>query len=78
MTETLKKIRETYGSVEQCVLDLGLLSDEDIKQLRRNLVVDAAEDELVDWQEHEKLVATADKEADAEAEKLVAEAQAQI
>lgn len=35
-------IRETYGSVEQCVIDLGLLTADGIEQLRRNLVVDMA------------------------------------
>lgn len=35
-------IRETYGSVEQCVIDLELLTADGIEQLRRNLVVDTA------------------------------------
>lgn len=52
----LTKIRETYGSVEQCVLDLGLLTPENIKQLRNNLIVEVNEEEVVPWQDHAKLL----------------------
>lgn len=52
----LTKIRETYGSVEKCVLDLRLLSPEGIKQLRSNLIVDVNEEEVVPWQNHAKLL----------------------
>lgn len=52
----LTKIRETYGSVEHCVLDLGLLTPENIKQLRNNLIVDVNEEEVVPWQDHAKLL----------------------
>ncbi|KAI1080478.1 protein-tyrosine phosphatase-like protein [Whalleya microplaca] len=56
MLGTLARIRETYGSVEKCVLDLGLLSPEGISQLRSNLIVDADENEVVPWQDHAKLL----------------------
>ncbi|KAI0012009.1 protein-tyrosine phosphatase-like protein [Xylariaceae sp. FL0662B] len=56
MLGVLAKLRETYGSVEQCVLDLGLLSPEGISQLRSNLIVDADEDEVVPWQDHARLL----------------------
>lgn len=38
----LQWIRETYGSVEKCVIDLGLLTADGVEQLRRNLIVDTA------------------------------------
>ncbi|XXG94874.1 DNA-directed DNA polymerase [Hypoxylon texense] len=44
MLGTLQTIRNLYGSVEECVTSLGLLSIEEIQQLRRNLIVDATED----------------------------------
>ncbi|KAI1141013.1 tyrosine phosphatase family-domain-containing protein [Hypoxylon sp. FL0543] len=56
MLGTLAMIRKKYGSVENCVVDLGLLSPEGIKQLRSNLIVDANEDEIVPWQDHAKLL----------------------
>ncbi|KAI0838080.1 tyrosine phosphatase family-domain-containing protein [Hypoxylon sp. FL0890] len=56
MLGTLATIREKYGSVEKCVVDLGLLSPEGIKQLRSNLIVDANEEEVVPWQNHAKLL----------------------
>ncbi|OTB07331.1 hypothetical protein M426DRAFT_249195 [Hypoxylon sp. CI-4A] len=57
MLGTLAKIRETYGSVEKCVIDLELLSIDGIKQLRENLVVDVDEDNgVVPWQDHAKLL----------------------
>ncbi|KAI0542685.1 tyrosine phosphatase [Xylaria digitata] len=49
MLGTLAWIRAQYGSVEQCVLDLGILTPEGITQLRKNLVVEADEDEVVRW-----------------------------
>ncbi|KAI0548467.1 tyrosine phosphatase [Xylaria curta] len=52
MLGTLARIREQYGSVEQCVIDLGILTPEGITQLRKNLIVEADEDEVVRWQEH--------------------------
>lgn len=55
MLGTLAHVRAKYGSVEQCVLDLGILSPEGIAQLRKNLIVEADEDEAVQWQEHAKL-----------------------
>ncbi|OTA95442.1 hypothetical protein M434DRAFT_209780 [Hypoxylon sp. CO27-5] len=56
MLGTLSKIREKYESVEKCVVDLGLLSPEGIKQLRNNLIVDTDEDGVVPWQNHAKLL----------------------
>jgi hypothetical protein len=52
MLGTLAHIRERYGSVEQCVIDLGILTPEGIAQLRKNLIVEVDEDEVVRWQEH--------------------------
>ncbi|KAI1370734.1 protein-tyrosine phosphatase-like protein [Hypoxylon crocopeplum] len=56
MLGILAKIRETYGSVEKCVVDLGLLSPEGIRQLRRNLVVDVNQEGEIPWQNHAKLL----------------------
>lgn len=44
MLGTLQMIRNLYGSVEECVTSLGLISTEEVDQLRRNLIVDATED----------------------------------
>ncbi|KAI0130577.1 tyrosine phosphatase [Xylariales sp. AK1849] len=76
MLLTLSRIRETYGSVEQCVLDLGLLNRDEIKHLRQNLLVDVGGEEgtVLDWQSHAKLVEKAQEESDKEAEKIAAEA----
>ncbi|KAI1761997.1 protein-tyrosine phosphatase-like protein [Hypoxylon sp. FL1150] len=52
----LAKIRETYGSVEQCILDLGLLTPANVKQLRDNLIVDVDEEEVVPWIDHAELL----------------------
>lgn len=52
MLGTLAHIRERYGSVEKCVIDLGILTPEGIAQLRKNLIVEVDEDEVVRWQEH--------------------------
>ncbi|KAI1755816.1 tyrosine phosphatase [Xylaria castorea] len=52
MLGTLARIREQYGSIEQCVIDLGILTREGIAQLRTNLIVEADEDEVIRWQEH--------------------------
>ncbi|KAI0021422.1 tyrosine phosphatase [Xylariomycetidae sp. FL0641] len=54
MLGTLARIREKHGSVEQCVLDLGLLTPAEIAQLRMNMVVDAQENETIPWEEHTK------------------------
>ncbi|KAI0395191.1 tyrosine phosphatase [Xylariaceae sp. FL0594] len=56
MQETLNYIRAEYGSVEECVLKLGILTPEGIAQLRKNLIVEADEDDAVQWREHAKLV----------------------
>jgi hypothetical protein len=77
MVGTLNKIREVWGSIEKCVVDLNFLTEDEIKQLRENLIVDASSQEgsPLDWQSHAKLVAAAQKDSDAEAEKIAAEAQ---
>ncbi|KAI0434796.1 tyrosine phosphatase [Xylaria sp. FL1042] len=49
MQGTLAWIRAQYGSVEQCVLDLGILTPEGIAQLRKNMIVEVDEDEVVKW-----------------------------
>lgn len=57
MLATLSKMRETYGSVENCVKEKCGLSDHDIERIRRHLVVDASEEQAaVDWALHAKLV----------------------
>ncbi|KAI1187821.1 tyrosine phosphatase [Nemania serpens] len=56
MLGTLAHIRARYGSVEQCVIDLGILAPEGIAQLRKNLIVEADKDEVVQWQQHAKLM----------------------
>ncbi|KAI5921696.1 tyrosine phosphatase [Camillea tinctor] len=42
MLNTLGEIKSTYGSVENCVIKLGLLSHEGVARLRHHLIVDAA------------------------------------
>jgi hypothetical protein len=57
MLATLRRIRETYGSVENCVKERCQLTDEDIERIRGHLVVDATEGNgAVDWALHAKLV----------------------
>lgn len=57
MLATLQRMRETYGSVENCVKEKCQLSDEDIARLRSHLVVDVTEEQgPVDWTLHAKLV----------------------
>jgi len=56
MLGTLAHIREQYGSVEQCVLKLGILTPEGIAQLRKNLITESDEDEAIQWREHAKLM----------------------
>ncbi|KAI1818491.1 tyrosine phosphatase [Poronia punctata] len=56
MLGTLAHIREQYGSVEECVLKLRMLTPEGIEQLRKNLIVECDEDEAIPWQEHAKLM----------------------
>ncbi|KAI1474658.1 tyrosine phosphatase family-domain-containing protein [Daldinia eschscholtzii] len=56
MLGTLAKIRNTYGSVEKCIIDLGLLSPDGIKQLQNNLIVDVDDKGVVPWQDHAKLL----------------------
>ncbi|KAI2619704.1 tyrosine phosphatase family-domain-containing protein [Hypoxylon sp. NC1633] len=50
MLGILAKIRETYGSVEKCVVELGLLSPAGIRQLRSNLIHDKNKGGVVPWQ----------------------------
>lgn len=75
MLVTLAKIREIWGSVEQCVQALGFLTAAQIEQLRANLIVDVAPGEtLIDWRSHVTLVDNAMKQSDDEAERLWAAA----
>ncbi|KAI0162242.1 tyrosine phosphatase [Xylariaceae sp. FL1272] len=55
MRSTLARIRAQYGSVEQCVLDTGMLTPEGIVQLRKNMIVECDAEEAVPWEEHAKL-----------------------
>jgi hypothetical protein len=43
MLDTLKMIRETYGSVEKFVVEHCRLTPEEVDRIRRNLVVDLEE-----------------------------------
>lgn len=56
MVATLNWIREDYGSIEKAVVDLNLITPEGIEQLRRNLIVDAKDEEPIEWQQHAKLL----------------------
>ncbi|ROV94931.1 hypothetical protein VSDG_07130 [Cytospora chrysosperma] len=57
MIGTLKMIREKYGGVEDYVRKECGLSGGEIEQIRRNLVVEIAEEQaVVDWEEHRKLL----------------------
>ncbi|KAM7201442.1 Protein-tyrosine phosphatase-like protein [Naviculisporaceae sp. PSN 640] len=57
MLETLKMIRTKYGSVEKYVVDHCKVSPETVERLRRNLTVEASEEEVLNWREHAELVA---------------------
>jgi hypothetical protein len=39
MLAFLNKINTTHGSVEQCLIDLGLAKREDINQIKENMIV---------------------------------------
>lgn len=56
MLTTLDEIKKVYGSVEKCVLELGLLTPEGLAQLRRNMIVDESDGPAVDWKQHAKLL----------------------
>ncbi|KUI59009.1 Tyrosine-protein phosphatase [Cytospora mali] len=58
MIGTLNLIWEKYGGVEEFVRKECGLSDEEIEQIQRNLVVDVDEEQvpIVDWEEHRKLM----------------------
>lgn len=62
MRNTLNKIQEEYGSVEECVKKLGFMTADGIEELRRNLIVDESATGPVDWREHEKLVVKEEEE----------------
>ncbi|KAI1263375.1 tyrosine phosphatase [Xylariaceae sp. FL1019] len=55
MRGTLTRIRAQHGSIEQCVLDTGMLTPEGIAQLRKNMIVECDAEEAVPWEEHAKL-----------------------
>lgn len=57
MLGTLALIRRDYGGVEEFVKGRCGLSDQEIEEIRRNLVVEVGDDQqLVDWEEHRKLL----------------------
>lgn len=57
MLGTLALIRREYGGVEEFVRGRCGLSEEEIEGIRKNLVVEVAEDQKpVDWEEHRKLL----------------------
>ena len=57
MLGTLALIRERYGSVESYVVDHLGMSRASVEQIRRNLIVDLAEDEQpLDWRVHARLL----------------------
>ncbi|EXL39331.1 hypothetical protein FOCG_17857 [Fusarium oxysporum f. sp. radicis-lycopersici 26381] len=65
MVDFLRIIREQWGSVDQCVIGLGLISQDGIQKLRQNMTVDAATCKIqIDWQSHSKLVAEAEEDAE--------------
>jgi hypothetical protein len=72
MIGLLNKIREVWGSVEKCVVGLGMLDEYGIKQLRENLIIDIPSEGTVDWQSHAKFVSKAQEEDDKQAEELAA------
>ncbi|KAI0021559.1 protein-tyrosine phosphatase-like protein [Xylariomycetidae sp. FL0641] len=52
----LQDVRERYGSIEDCILRLGLLTRDEVRQLRDNMVVEATEEEMVDWKLNAEVV----------------------
>ncbi|KAK3331153.1 protein-tyrosine phosphatase-like protein [Apodospora peruviana] len=57
MLETLKMLRQTYGSVEQYVIDHCQVSPEAVEQIKKNMVVDiSAVEPLLDWESHANLL----------------------
>lgn len=57
MMGTLALIRREYGGVEEFVRGRCGLSDEEIEQIRKNLIVEVEGDQQpVDWEAHRKLV----------------------
>nr|UOW59930.1 SonH [Paraconiothyrium archidendri] len=67
MVDLLAWIKEQWGSVEDCVISLGLLDVNGIESLRQNLTVDGS---AIDWQAHAGLVEKAVVEADELADKI--------
>lgn len=56
MIVLLDMIKTKYGSVEKCVIDLGVLTPEGIEKLRQNLITDSQSTEEVNWKEHAQLL----------------------
>jgi hypothetical protein len=61
MVDLLAMIKKEWGSVDNCVISLGFLDVNGIKNLRQNLIADGV---AIDWQGHAELVAKAEEEAD--------------
>ncbi|KAK2596424.1 hypothetical protein N8I77_013315 [Diaporthe amygdali] len=76
MLALLRTMKEQWGSVDQCVIGLGLIDQDGVEQLRRNMVVDidAVSGTELDWMSHAELVARAEDEADRRIDALVAAA----
>lgn len=71
MMAFLRTIQDKWGSADQCVMELGLLDQAGIQQLRRNLIIDSGGFQ-VDWKSHSVLVAKAEEEADERIEAVIA------
>lgn len=76
MLALLRTMKEQWGSVDKCVIGLGLIDEDCVEQLRRNMVVDidAISGTELDWMSHAELVARAEDEADRRIDALVAAA----
>jgi hypothetical protein len=71
MMALLSYIQEEWGSVDQCVIELGLLDKDGVQQLRRNMIVPDGGTQL-DWKSNAELVAKAEDEADRRIEAVIA------
>jgi hypothetical protein len=71
MKALLGSIQEQWGSVEQCVVALGLIDKDGIQQLRCNMIVSDGGLQF-DWKSHADLVAKAEDEAERRIEDVIA------
>lgn len=72
MLAFLRTIKEKWGSTVQCVIELGLLDQVGIEQLRQNLIVNSGGIQ-VDCKSISELVAKAEEEAEGRIEAVIAE-----